>query len=151
MGGFLDPRINHKDLVDNFGKDGENPVVRAGETAEQCAIREAMEEFNIVVEEHELHLFHVGSSDLHDPRAHVVNICFYVELDNARWNAALPGDDIADLADFKIDQFLERPARMAFNHADLVVKGVTAWRKETLFKKMMENLETDEYMRLVYE
>lgn len=137
MGGFLDPRINHKDFAENYGKDGENPVVRAGETAEECGIREAMEEFNIALEEQELILFHVGSSDKHDPRAHVVNICYYVTLSDRRWDEAVAGDDIEGLTEYDIKEFLERPVRMAFNHTDLVLKGLAAWQKEQHYQQLL--------------
>lgn len=151
VGGFLNPRIQHKDFAENFGKSGENPVVKAGETVEECGIREADEEVSVALEEHELILFHLGSSDLHDPRAHVVNGCFYALISDERWDTMQAGDDIEDIATYKLDEFKARPAKMAFNHTELAIKAIAAWEKEVLHQKLIENLDTEEYMRLVHD
>ncbi len=152
VGGFMNPRIQHKDFQDNYGGPGENPVVLAGETVEQCGVRESLEEVNLHVDSSELVLFHLGSSDLHDPRAHVVNGCFYVLIDDARrWSDLKAGDDIEGVKMLKIDEFIARPAVLAFNHTELALKGLAAWEKEVLHQKMVDNLDADDYMRLVYD
>lgn len=136
-GGFLNPRIQHKDFADNYGKEGDNPIVMAGETVEQCGIRELEEEMGFTLQEEELILFHLGSSDAHDPRAHVVNGCFYALIGDERWHNMVAGDDIEELMTLKIDEFKERPARLAFNHTDLAIKAIAAWEKEVLFQKLL--------------
>lgn len=138
VGGFLNPRIQQNDFADNYGRGGENPVVKAGETVEQCAIRESEEEVSILLLESELVLFHLGSSDQHDPRAHVVNGCYYALISDARWDTMVAGDDIEDLLTLKIDEFKERPTKLAFNHTDLALKAIEAWEKEVNYQRLVK-------------
>ena len=157
----MNPRIQHKDLAENYDKPGENPVVKPGETVEECGIRELEEEMGFILQEEELVLFHLGSSDLHDPRAHVVNGCFYALISDNRWDSMVAGDDIEELMTLKIDEFKERPAKLAFNHTDLALKAIAAWEKEVnyqrllqmevIYNKLVDNLDSDEYMRLVHD
>ena len=137
VGGFLNPRIQHRDFTENFDKPGENPVVKAGETVEACGVREANEEVAVSLQESELVLFHLGSSDQHDPRAHVVNGCYYALISDDRWNTMEAGDDIEGLATYKIDEFKERPAKLAFNHTELALKAIAAWEKEVNYQRLL--------------
>jgi ADP-ribose pyrophosphatase YjhB (NUDIX family) len=71
-GGFMDPRVDTDDSPSG--------ATAPGERIEQTAIREIKEETNIDVEERQLKLYHVHSDPTTDPRAHVVNVCYWVSL-----------------------------------------------------------------------
>lgn len=119
-----------------------------GEDAEACAIREAEEEMGIKLTRDQLVLFAVRSNSRTDTRAHVTNICFYAELTPDQSKAIPHGADVSHLDDlkgikrFKIsDLFLELPNieslyPMAFNHFEVMMQGLLAWKKDREYLQM---------------
>lgn len=109
-----------------------------GENSVDCAVRELKEEFNIVVDPSQVKLFDVRANPRTDTRAHVTNVCYYIELTPKQVADLKAGDDIQAIKRIKIaDLFLELPYQvleaqypMAFNHFELMMGGVMAWQKE---------------------
>lgn len=81
--------------------------VDTGETVEQAAAREALEETGLVVED--LTQFHVYSDPSRDPRGHTVSTVFTAHaVGHPRG-----GDDAAEARAFSPDEF---PDKIAFDH-----------------------------------
>lgn len=108
------------------------PKARKGERIEQTAVREVEEEIGIVIQESRLQLFHVHSDPETDPRDHVVNVCYLVELDDdeaaalqAEMDAAKAGrDDLEDAYFMTEERFASGEDAFAFNHRDLMAKAI---------------------------
>jgi ADP-ribose pyrophosphatase YjhB (NUDIX family) len=118
-----------------------------GENVEDCMIRETMEEGGITIQREQLKLFTVRSNSRTDTRAHVTNVCFYAELTEDQLEGLTAGDDIKEyhrlpIQDIEIpvpfDTLMEQYP-MAFNHLELMVQGVAAWREA----KRVEGLEAE--------
>jgi ADP-ribose pyrophosphatase YjhB (NUDIX family) len=115
-----------------------------GENLEECAIRELEEEMGIKVDIDQLKMFSVRSNCRTDTRAHVINACYYFEMTDEQIKAATAGDDLDFLvwhymADFDIEipyQALEAKYDMAFNHFEVMIQGIAAWRKEQRYKNL---------------
>jgi ADP-ribose pyrophosphatase YjhB (NUDIX family) len=137
-GGFLNAKIDPADVVFSEGEGllwaqewepGDEPVESApGETIEETAIREVFEETGIQLRPEQLRLSHVHSDPNTDPRAHVVNVCYYVVLSDATLALAVAGDDLADLELIVVDA--DNIPTMAFNHADIVRRAYSNWTSE---------------------
>ena len=97
-GGFL----NVKDPKKNF----------PGETTEECASRETLEETGIDIHPSRWRITGVYSHPETDPRDHVVNVAYWYKLGLP--GEGQPGDDIEDLEWVPIEQALDR--ELAFNH-----------------------------------
>lgn len=95
------------------------------ETIEQTAIRELFEETNVKVEEQDLNLFHVSSNPNTDPRAHVVNVCFYVVVDHTP--ETIPGDDLIETCWFNLESIMA--SNIAFDHFDVAKKALEILKK----------------------
>jgi 8-oxo-dGTP diphosphatase len=115
-GGFLNAKVN----------ESANTLEKAhpGETLEQCAVREVFEETGIKITEDQLELFWVCSDPGADPRVHVVNACYWVNLSEEQADAAEAGDDLTELAWFSPDEIEDYD--IAFNHNDIIERGVDA-------------------------
>lgn len=88
-----------------------------GETVEQTAIREFQEECSVKLAEHQLELRRVISDPDIDPRAHVVNVCYRVQLNDRQVGHLMPGDDIEAIefmTKYRVEMSLS--SRWAFNH-----------------------------------
>jgi ADP-ribose pyrophosphatase YjhB (NUDIX family) len=117
-GGFLNARY----------ADGET-VVHEGENVQQAAIREFQEEAGVELESDQLILFHEHSNPITDPRCHVVNLCYIVNLSLEQVEKLMAGDDleaidlvpISDIKEGTKDQY------WAFNHFDLALLAIHVW------------------------
>lgn len=94
--------------------------VEVGETVEQAACRELMEETGVAAKKPQL--VGIYSQARRDPRGHVVSIAFLIELTKA---VAKAGDDAA-AAEFVADW---RSKRLAFDHRQIVADAVALRRK----------------------
>ncbi|HEY3175501.1 MAG TPA: NUDIX hydrolase [Candidatus Polarisedimenticolia bacterium] len=82
-----------------------------GESVEQAAVREALEETGLSVKLERL--FHVYSDPARDPRGHTVTVVFVGEADGQ----PVGGDDAADARFFDIGAL---PGDIAFDHAAIL-------------------------------
>lgn len=85
-----------------------------GETLEHTAVREFKEETNIGITKNRLNLMYVDSNPLTDPRGHVINTCFMVELSDDDVANMMAGDDIEELRWVDPNEF--DTIDWAFNH-----------------------------------
>lgn len=115
-----------------------------GENLEECAVRELSEEMCIEVAIEQLKMFSVRSNCRTDTRAHVINACYYFEMTEKQIEAATAGDDLEelvwhDMADFDLEmpyQAMEAKYDMAFNHFEVMLQGIAAWRKEQRYLEL---------------
>lgn len=115
-----------------------------GENLEECAVRELGEEMLIQVAIEQLRMFSVRSNCRTDTRAHVINACYYFEMTDEQIAQATAGDDLEelvwyDIADFDLEMPLaamEAKYDMAFNHFEVMIQGIAAWRKERRFAEL---------------
>jgi ADP-ribose pyrophosphatase YjhB (NUDIX family) len=82
-----------------------------GESAEQAAVREAMEETSLVIKE--LELFGVFSKPNRDPRQHTISVVFTASSDGVPKAA----DDAIDIGVFTQENL---PVPLAFDHAEIL-------------------------------
>jgi ADP-ribose pyrophosphatase YjhB (NUDIX family) len=127
IGGFMNTKV--------MLPDGE--YLRRGENLRQCASREAEEETGMWIEPTDLVLFDECSDPGTDPRAHVVNACYYVTQDGHETTKSnflredlAPHDDVSELRWVNADQFAmgDDYANMAFNHREIALKGILCHR-----------------------
>ena len=91
--------------------------VNEGETLEQAARRELMEETNVAVDE--LEQLYTAGDPGRDPRGWVVSVCFLTQI-NRRKLKPKAGDDASNTA----LHYLDAPPTMAFDHAMLLQRAV---------------------------
>ena len=115
------------DIPFEEGKEAE-AFNKPGETIEQTAIREVLEETGLTITEDDLHLYHVHSNPNTDPRAHVVNICYFVVLSPEIAATAVAGDDLSAI-EVKQFELFDNVGTMAFNHADLLIRAIEHYFK----------------------
>ena len=85
------------------------------ETLEQAAVRELLEETNLVAKEEDLTLFCVNSAINRDPRDHVIDHIYIVE----NWSGLLlASDDASEIKFFYLDDLPE----LAFDHKEVIRK-----------------------------
>lgn len=96
------------------------------ETVEECASRELHEETNVDIAPQEWQLFAVYSGPELDPRAHVVNTCFYVSLPEERYATVNGGDDLPAGFWLSVEEIENSiPADdWAFNHKQIIADGI---------------------------
>lgn len=114
---------------------------RPGEHARRTGVREVKEETNITITEDQLVLFAEYTDPGQDKRAHVTSLCYYAEITEEQAADAKAGDDLKDVGWFWIGGTIPQ---LAFNHNTIVRDGIKAWRKELLFKELMDNRKTSE-------
>lgn len=103
-------------------------VVFEGETLEQAALREFWEECNIELNGDQLILFHEHSGPKTDPRAHVVNACYIVNLTLEQVERLAPGDDLKALDLVPFDKINNLYGPWAFNHLELALLAIHVWQ-----------------------
>ncbi len=142
-GGFLDAKVDEKDIYAVIGdkfytivnwfldkfidpihamlgseeREEINKLIKPGETVEDAAIREIFEETGLKIDKSRLELAHVHSNPDTDPRAHVVNICYFVMLKPEEAATAVAGDDLEELVIEDLGHVYNHT--LAFNHNDL--------------------------------
>lgn len=84
-----------------------------GESAEQAAVREALEETGLSV--HLTELLGVYSDPARDPRFHTLSVVYIAAIDKDAVPCA--GDDAKNVCFFPLDSL---PPDMAFDHRDIV-------------------------------
>ena len=94
-----------------------------GETSEQAAHRELAEETGI--DTSKLVRLDVYDAPDRDPRGRVVSVAYTAVLDEATVPAA--GDDAAEAAWVSLDVLLADPARLAFDHGQVVSDAARHW------------------------
>jgi ADP-ribose pyrophosphatase YjhB (NUDIX family) len=107
------------------------------ETTQECATRETFEETNIKIHPSRWHLFDVISDPDLDPRAHVINSCYWVQITEMEVEAARHGDDLDEIQWMGVRNFIGENGKggvrfgetMAFNHYDILIDGLNAWAK----------------------
>lgn len=132
-GGFLDAKVDEQDIeIVAIGETAglhfrENEIeaeiaklIKPGETVEEAAIREVFEETGLKITPDRLELAYVHSGPNTDPRAHVVNICYYVVLKQAEADTAVAGDDLEELLVESV--YNVHTHTLAFNHNQLFEK-----------------------------
>lgn len=82
-----------------------------GESLEQAAVREAMEETGLEVQD--LRQFHAYSDPSRDPRQHNISVVFMAQAQGI----PRPGDDAADCRIFPLDSL---PQPLAFDHSGIL-------------------------------
>lgn len=94
------------------------------ETVEETAVRELREEIGLDIETNRLHLFHVSSSPGTDPRAHVVNVCYWVEITDQEALTLNAADDVEEIVWMETNEYRVVKPELAFNHAKLLARGL---------------------------
>ena len=98
------------------------------ETIEETATRELKEELNFDCTVGRLNLFHVSSKPGTDPRAHVINVCFRVNVLEQEKERFIPNDDISDIRWVSYTDLLdEDKIPLAFNHNKIATLGIKNW------------------------
>jgi len=102
------------------------------ENVKTTAIRETFEETKMVITTDQLNLFYVSSDPNTDPRAHVTNICYFIDVTEEQYNMAVAGDDLADLDWVDADE--ATGYALAFDHNTILLEAI-AFRKRFGFTK----------------
>ena len=105
----------------------EQGVFHPGECLEDAALRELIEETNIFIEEEQLELFHAGSKPNADPRALVVNTCYYIFVTDEQINGMQAGDDLDEIKFVSYEEALNTV--LAFDHHTILVKALEKIKK----------------------
>lgn len=92
----------------------------SGETVREGAVREIKEEIGLTISQDRLKLIEEYSSPDVDPRAHVVNLAYKVELTEEEMHSLKAGDDISEI---HIRRFSDIP-KLAFNHNIIVSDAI---------------------------
>ncbi len=119
-GGFVDAQVMEDGVI-----------VKKGECVEDTAVREIMEETNIVVNKDQLTLFGVSSNPNTDSRAHIINNLFLVELSNKQISTMKAGDDLMEIKFVTMRDIDDMD--LAFNHKELICKAI-AFRNSLSYK-----------------
>ena len=149
-GGFLDAKVDEKDvfavvagkffslveyclnkvlepihtMLGNEDREWIKAQTKPGETVEETAIREVFEETGLTITKDRLQLAHVHSDPDTDPRAHVVNVCYFVMLTAEEAATAVAGDDLEELVIEPVDT--ANTHTLAFNHNELYIRMLEA-------------------------
>ena len=116
------------------------PEEHPGEDLETTALRELKEETCTDFEREQLVQYYTCSLPGLDPRAHVVNLCFYLEATPEQVTSATAGDDLEEIQWWTVQECLDLETEIAFNHRDLMQRGIKAWLKEERYKEMEAQL-----------
>lgn len=114
-------------IADLFEK-GFKPLKPGGERVEDTAVREVFEETNLTITTDDLNLYNVHSDPNIDPRTHVVNVCYWVDVENI--DDLQPKDDISEFMIFDLDeQPIDNLPELAFNHRLILVNAIQNRKK----------------------
>jgi ADP-ribose pyrophosphatase YjhB (NUDIX family) len=135
IGGFMNTKV--------MLPDGE--YLRRGENLRQTACRESEEETSMFIHDGDLVLFDECSNPGTDPRAHVVNACYYVTRDghgsksNFVREELAPRDDVSELQWVDIERFCNdyQFEMMAFNHREIALKGILYYQFMTRAQQLI--------------
>lgn len=110
-------------FLDVMAKAPSGIAVHQGETLERCAQRELEEETGIVVSQDDLVLVCVQSAPLRDPRNHVIDHVYAVNVSVEKISAAKAADDASGLETLRFNRggFVASSVKdddWAFDHAD---------------------------------
>jgi len=140
IGGFLEAKI----------VSGDGAILRAGENLRETITRESAEEANLIIDEKKLVLFDERSNPATDPRAHVINCCYYITEDMVSnkseiglqqykrtfaHNVLKCDDDVCEFKWVDMSNFRRIPLEMAFNHYDIACTGIVRWELEEMAGK----------------
>lgn len=106
--------------------------VEYGEKLEEAAVREAMEETGLKIEN--LKLVGVYSDPNRDPRGHVVSVAFLAEEGGGSLKAS---DDAGEVKALK-----EPPENLAFDHKTILRDAMKLIKTEALKREPRENAES---------
>lgn len=137
-GGFMEAKLSEDQVRYMMERDpaGVEMDTHEGETLEETALRELLEETCTVFTEDQLTQYYTCSKPGLDPRAHVVNLCFYLEATSEQVASITAGDDLEEIIWWDVEQCLTLDSEIAFNHRDLMQRGIKAWLKEERYKEM---------------
>lgn len=133
---YVKEQTDWKEIADEYHE---------GEDAQDCMIREAKEELGVDLKASQLVMFDTRSNSRTDTRAHVTNVCFYALLTEDQSSQLPDGLDVSDLDDlasikrWRIDDVLvsnNETTPMAFNHFEILVDGIMAWKKNTRYEEL---------------
>lgn len=141
-GGFMEAKLSEAQAQYILERDPTNIGVdiHPGEDLETTAIRELKEETLTDFSREQLVQYYTCSLPGLDPRAHVVNLCFYLEATAEQVASVTAGDDLEALEWWDLDRALALNTEIAFNHRDLMQRGIRAWLKEERYKEMEAQL-----------
>lgn len=156
-GGFLDARIGYTDIVRslkdllklNAWKMEAVKAVRPGETVEQTAVRELQEETGLVISEDRLVQVWTCSDPELDPRCHVVNVSFYVVVNDHDLEVLEAGDDLQSVDWQNIEMLADYTYKLAFNHAQLARRAFKRWSDDRELE-LYKQIKTIQYAHLVH-
>lgn len=112
----------------NMFEKGFAPLKPGGETVEDTAVREVFEETNLTIKHNDLNLYHVHSDPNIDPRTHVVNVCYWVDIENL--DDLKPKDDITEFWIYDLDENpFENLPDLAFNHRKILEDAIVNRKK----------------------
>jgi ADP-ribose pyrophosphatase YjhB (NUDIX family) len=138
-GGFMEAKFSEAQaayMLQGSTSDFIPPDLHPGETLEETALRELLEELCTEFTEDQLTQYHTCSKPGLDPRAHVVNLCFYLEATSEQVASITAGDDLEEIIWWDVEQCLALDNEIAFNHRDLMQRGIKAWLKEERYKEL---------------
>lgn len=105
--------------------------INPGEEIENTCAREMLEETSIrITQLRRFKLFGVNSDPKDDPRAHVVNLWYLIEITNEEAQQAKAGDDLQELKWVPIESRAQIE-ELAFNHSSILLDGITFYNKVT--------------------
>ncbi len=132
-----------KELAGRFFNLEEDVVTpdHSGETLEQTAIRELSEELCTNFQESQLNQYYTCSEPGLDPRAHVINLCFWLEASQDQINSIEAGDDLEDVEWCDLDHLYSRTSdEMAFNHYDLTIRGIKHFKNQKIIDCLLSKV-----------
>jgi ADP-ribose pyrophosphatase YjhB (NUDIX family) len=142
-GGFMEAKFSAAQaafMLKGSTSDFIPPDLHPGEDLETTALRELKEELCTDFERGQLVQYYTCSLPGLDPRAHVVNLCFYLEATPEQVASIKAGDDLEEIEWWTVLDCLEMYHEIAFNHRDLMQRGLKAWAKEERYKEMEAQL-----------
>lgn len=99
------------------------------EEIEDTIIRECFEETSIMLDKSRLNLFHISSNPKTDPRAHVINACYWAELNKNDIETAKAGDDLSELRFVYCGTIIEDGIDLAFDHIEIAKRAIKNYYK----------------------
>lgn len=127
--------------------------VRPDEDLDAAAARELSEETGIDSETFHLEQFAVFGAPDRDPRGRVVTVAYLAIAPNLP--APVAGSDASQAAWWPVDKILEQPEELAFDHADILRRGLERARRQLEYTTLATAFCAEEFtigeLRRVYE